>query len=122
MKEAFSAYPELLCMDAMYKLLELGLPTYIMLSEDSNGQSEIVAVCLLVTEDVSSMTWMMDTFKKENPNWEKVSIVMADKDIGERDVTKLCLPSASVVICLFHTLRSFKREVSCEKLCITSGQ
>ena len=42
-----------------------------MLSEDSNGQSEIVAMSLLVTEDGSSMTWMMNTFKKENTNWEK---------------------------------------------------
>ncbi len=46
MKEAFSAYPEFLCLDATYKLLDLGLPVYLMLCEDSNGQSEIVAVCL----------------------------------------------------------------------------
>ncbi len=48
MIEAFRAYPELVCVDATYKLLELRLPVYIMLCEDSNGLSEIVAVCLLV--------------------------------------------------------------------------
>ena len=53
MKDAFSAYPELIFLDATYKLLQLGLPTYIMLCEDSNGQSEVFAVCLLVTEDAS---------------------------------------------------------------------
>ena len=47
MKTTFSAYPELLCLDATYKLLELGLPVYLML----NGQSEVIAVCLLVQED-----------------------------------------------------------------------
>ena len=51
MKEAFQAYSELVCIDATYKLLKLVLPTYLTLCEDSNGQSEIVAVCLLVTED-----------------------------------------------------------------------
>ena len=56
MKEAFNAYPEFICLDATYKLLELGLPTCLMLCEDSNGQREIVAMCLLVTEDGSSMT------------------------------------------------------------------
>ena len=96
MKDAFSAYPELIFLDATYKLLQLGLPTYIMLCEDSNGQSEVFAVCLLVTEDASSMTWMMDTFKKCNSDWEKVHVVMADKDIGERDVIKKCLPNVSV--------------------------
>ena len=46
----------------------------------------------------------------------------ADNDIGERDVIKPCLPSSVVLICLFHTLRSFQRKISCEKMSITSGQ
>ena len=41
MREAFKAYPEIIFIDATYKLLELGLPVYLMLYEDSNGQSEI---------------------------------------------------------------------------------
>ena len=46
MKNAFQAYPELLCLDATYKLLELVVPVYLILCEDSNGLSEIVCVCL----------------------------------------------------------------------------
>lgn len=122
MKEAFKAYPELICFDATYKLLELGFPVYLMLCEDSNGQSEIVSVCLLVTEDASSMAWMIDTFKQHNVDWEKIRILMADKDIGEHNVLKLCLRNASVLICLFHTLRSFKREITCENMGITTGE
>ena len=60
MKQAFQAYPEILFVDAMYKLQELGLPTYLFLSEDSNGQSEITGVCLLTSEDVDSMKWMIE--------------------------------------------------------------
>ena len=30
MKQVFSAYPELLCIDATYKLLELRFPLYVM--------------------------------------------------------------------------------------------
>ena len=30
----FFIYPELICLDATYKLLELGLPVYLMLRED----------------------------------------------------------------------------------------
>ena len=93
-----------------------------MVCEDSNGQSEIVAVCLLVSEDADSITWMMTSFKERNSTWEKIRVVMADKDIGERDVIKTCIPQASVLICLFHTLRSLRREITCEKLGITSGQ
>ncbi len=64
--------------------------------------------------------WMINAFKKENPNWEKILIVMADKDIGERDVIKQ-FTKCITLICLFHTLRRFRREVSCEKMGITSG-
>ena len=122
MKQCFHSYPEVVFLDATYKLLEIGIPIYILLCEDSNGMSEVVFVCLLVTEDQESITWMLDTFKKRNAFWSKIGVVMADKDIGERDAVKSALPSASVLICLFHALRTFRREVSCEKLGITSGQ
>ena len=122
MKDAFKAYPELICIDATYKLLELDLPVYIFVCEDSNGQSEIVAVCLIVAEDAESIAWMLNSFKEHNDEWEKIRVVMADKDIGERDVIKLCVPNATVLICLFHTLRSLRREITCEKMGITSGQ
>ena len=60
--------------------------------------------------------------KQPNAVWEKIKVVMVDKDIQERDVVKKCLPKASVVICLFHTLYLFNREVTCEKMGSTSGQ
>ena len=44
MKQIFRAYPELVCIDSTYKLLELCFPVYIMLVEDGNGQNEVVAV------------------------------------------------------------------------------
>ena len=122
MKQCFHAYPEVVFLDATYKLLEIGIPIYLLLCEDSNGTSEIVFVCLLVKEDHESIIWMMETFKKRNEFWYKIGVVMADKDIGERDAVKSALPTASVLICLFHALRTFRREVSCEKLGITSGQ
>lgn len=122
MKQAFQAYPEILFMDATYKLLELGLPTYLFLSEDSNGQSEITGVCLLTSKDADSMKWMIEVFKRCNDEWRNTRVVMADKDIQERDVIKQCLPESSVMICLFHTLRSFRREISCEKMGISAGQ
>ena len=60
MKHVFQAYPEIIIIDATYKLLELGLPMYLLLSEDSKGQSEIIGVCLLVSEDAGSMKWMVN--------------------------------------------------------------
>ena len=111
MIDMFRAYPEPLCLDATYKLLELGLPTYIMLYENSNGQSEIISVRLLVQEDATSMTWMVNASKQHNQEWQKICVIMANKDIGEWDVLKRYFPNASVLICLFHNLRTIRREV-----------
>ena len=119
MCDVFDAYPELLCVDATYKLLDLRLPVYLMLCEDSNGQS---AVCILVTENAEGIRWMFETFKAQNAKWCDVKVVMSDKDINEREVIKEVFPDASVLICLFHTLRTFRREVTCERMGITSGQ
>ena len=83
MIDTFNAYPEIIFVDATYKLLELSLPVFLILCEDSNGCSEVVGVCLLVCEDLESMKWMMETFKQHNPRSSDIRIVMSDKDIKE---------------------------------------
>lgn len=93
-----------------------------MLIEDGNGQSELVAVFLLLEETEDSLSKMMSIFKKYNSAWKSVRVVMSDKDMTERHVLAECFPDASLVICLFHTLRSFRREILVDKMGITSGQ
>ena len=86
MKDIFSSYPEILFIDATYKLLEIRFPVYLLLIEDGNGQSEIVAVFLLLEENETSIKSMITFFKKYNSMWPSVRVVMSDKDITERDV------------------------------------
>ena len=122
MQEVFSAYPELLCIDATYKLLELRSPVYVILVEDGNGQSEVAAIFLLMEETEQSIVCMVEAFKKHNSNWKSVRVIMADKDMTERNVFAAAFPQAELLICLFHTFRTFRREVVTDKLGITSGQ
>ena len=107
MKKAFDAYPEILFIDATYKLLELRFPLYIILIEDGNGQSEIVAAFLLLEETETSLSKIMSIFKENNPSWTATRVLMADKDMTERDVLASNFPNADLLICLYHTLRSF---------------
>ena len=65
MKRTFQSYPEIIFVDATYKLLELQLPVYLIVCEDSNGSSEIVAMGILVTEDSESIKWLFEVFKKK---------------------------------------------------------
>lgn len=77
---------------------------------------------LLLTEDAASVRWVMETFKKRNSESAKTRIVMADKDINERDIIKELLPHAQILICLFHTLKTFKKELSMENMKINLAQ
>ena len=121
-KQIFRAYPELVCIDSNYKLLELRFPVYIMLVEDGNGQSEVVAVFLLLEETQKSLSKMMSIFKKHNSNWESIRALMSDKDLTERDALAVSFPNSQLLICLYHTFHSFRREIVVEKMGITSGQ
>ena len=103
MKQVFSAYLELLCIDATYKLLELRFPLYIILVEDGNGCSEVAAAFLLLEETEESLQKVIEVFKKQNPVWSSVRVIMTDKDISECDVLARNFPDSDLQICLFHT-------------------
>ena len=47
---------------------------------------------------------------------------MSDKDLNKRDAFSNCFPSAKLLICLYHTLSSLRREVTWEKMGITSAE
>ncbi|KAF0721174.1 Zinc finger SWIM domain-containing protein 3 [Aphis craccivora] len=87
---------------------------------DSNGQSEIVGFCLLTSEDLETVSNMATTFKSFNPIWKNIKCIMADKDFTEHNEFKNQFASTKILICIFHCLRSMSREITCEKMNITS--
>ena len=82
----------------------------------------MAAAFLLLEESKASITCVANIFKENNPEWKSVRVIMADKDMTERDVLAASFPSAAILIRLYHTLRSFRREITMEKMGITSGQ
>jgi len=109
----------MVCADATYKLLDIRIPLYVLLIEDGNGQSEIAALGLLVNEQRETLEWFFNKFKECNPACSMTRVFITDKDMKERTVIKSLFPQCRLVICLFHTLRTFNREITCEKLGIT---
>ena len=99
-------------LDATYKLLELRLPVYLFTVE-----TEVVTVGILVTETEDNVKWVLQSLQEKNP--ERVFIV--DKDFNERAIIKELFPTATALICLFHSLRSFKREISDKALGLAEG-
>ena len=122
MKNVCNMFPEILLVDATYKLRDLRSPVYLLLAVDGNGLSEMVALFILTEETKETIQIVLNVFKVKNESWEKTKVIMSDKDFVEREAFKDCFTNASLLICLYHTLRSFRREVTCEKKGITSAQ
>lgn len=120
-KAIYARYPELILIDATYKLNNLRMPLYVMLVVDGNGKSEVVALWLVVNEDKPTLSHLMDVFIKHNDT-TNTRCIMADKDITERNIFTEKIPGAVIMICLFHTLRTFRREITTEKVCINAAQ
>ena len=122
MKNMFRAFPEVIFVDSTYRTNNTQMAMYVLLVEDGNGESEIVAVWFLRDETADVVTTAVNTFCTDNPESEKVKLIMADKDFVERDAFSAAFPDAAIQICFFHTLRTFRREITAEKLSITSAQ
>lgn len=102
-----NAYPEIIFIDGTYCLVDLRFATYIIMIEDGNGLSEIVAVCLIAEENEESLNFFINTFKNRNCAWERVQVVMSDKDRTERSVFSKSFPNAKLMTCLFHVFQIF---------------
>ena len=120
-KQMFSKFPELLMIDATYKLNNLRMPLFILMVVDSNGESEVVALWLVASENKPLINSLTETFVHYNDT-TNTKCIMADKDMTEREILAEKIPTAQLLVCLFHVLRTFRREITCEKMNITSAQ
>jgi len=117
MKATYAAYPEVLFVDATYKLNNLRMPLYIFLTVDGNGQSEIVGLFITSLETEAAITQMVQAFKSSNPCWDSTRMVMTDKDLIERNVFRKEFPNY-----LFASSTHCEAWRACEKLKIKIGE
>ena len=104
MLNVYEGYPQLLLVDAKYKLLDLRLRVYLLLVIDSNSLSETAGLFIVAEETKVLIEEVVTVFKKHNPNWSSTRVIMSDKDFNEREAFSNCFPIASLVICLYHTI------------------
>ena len=121
MKTVLAMFPELLMVDATYKLLDLKQPVYVLLAIDGHSLSEIVGLFIVAEETGVTIESAVEYFKKHNSAWERTKLVISDKDFTDRNVFRKC-PGVVLQICLLHTLRTFKREITMDKMSIMSGE
>ena len=122
MKDKFQKFPEVILVDSTHKTNLNDMPLFVILCIDGNGDSHVVAAFLVHHEDEVTVREMVKVFKAKNPASGETSVIITDKDMTERGIFKTELPDIELQICLFHVLRTFGREVTIDKLGITSGE
>ena len=101
MQKMFAAFPEVLFVDAMYKLNKLRMPVYVLIVENDNGHSKIVAFWLATSEDRMSIKQMADLVVSHNPCPSQVHVIMETKDFSKREVFAQTFPQATMLISHF---------------------
>ncbi|XP_067865843.1 zinc finger SWIM domain-containing protein 1-like isoform X2 [Heterodontus francisci] len=122
MKLTFEKFPEVLLLDATYRWEGLRLPTYLLLVIDGNGESELVCLWFVQNEERETIKQLLRIFKQKNPAAERIQTVMCSGRPLRGEVVSEVLPHSKPLTCLFHALRTFRTDVTTEKLHVTIGQ
>ncbi|XP_065320617.1 uncharacterized protein LOC135928176 [Gordionus sp. m RMFG-2023] len=122
MQQNLKRFPEVMFVDATYKLNNYGMPLFITLVVDGNGESQILSLWLVQSESYKCVKTMCVYMKFHNNNLEDLEVIVADKDMADRHAFYDSFPGVSIHICIFHALRIFKREITVDKRNITSSE
>ena len=90
MKVTYAACPELIMVDATYKLNKLRMPLYLILIVDGNGKSEIVGLYRTSLETREAISEMVRLFKFHNSPWKSTRVILTDQDFVEKAEILLC--------------------------------
>ena len=95
MQNMYAHFPEILLVDASYKLIDLRMPVYLLMCIDGDGLSEIVAIFIVAEETKEVIQATVELFKKHNKSWDQTKVVMSDKDFTELEVFKVSFASTT---------------------------
>ncbi|GIY40688.1 SWIM-type domain-containing protein [Caerostris extrusa] len=109
MKDFFNFYPDRLCIDVSFKSFETDIFMYLFSAEDSNGKNDVISLGFTVSDNAESFLWLLNTFKKNNPNWRRIKIISLDSEIKQRDIIRNVFQGPYIIITLYHALKSFKK-------------
>lgn len=122
MKAYFDNYADLLMFDGTYSLNDRRMPLIVLLVVDGNGESQIVALIMVKSENAETFNLVFDCFKQENPNHILTRVIVTDKHCANVNVIANQFPNAAHHLCIFHVMQIFQREITTRKRSITHVQ
>ena len=105
--EIYERFPNLLLLDATYKVNNLDMPLLVFMNVDALTCDKIIACALVESETTEILSDVLNTFKKYNPTSKNLSYIIVDKSMAEISAIKIVFPDCSIRLCSFHVIQAF---------------
>ncbi len=115
MRELYQHYGDILFIDGTYRVNINNYSIYLFVVEDNNGNSQVVGSALTVYEREVCLETIVNFFISQ-VNIEHTKAIMTDKDLTEQDVLQRLFPGATLLLCKFHVIKTFKEKCKNKKL------
>lgn len=115
MKKQFELFPEVFMVDATYVVNDRNMPLQVCMVVDGDGESQIVALFIIRSENVRVMSALFEEFKHLNANHDKIEVIMVDKHVSNLITFREVFPEAQINLCIFHVSQIFNREITTRK-------
>ncbi|KAE8968249.1 hypothetical protein PR001_g27853 [Phytophthora rubi] len=110
-KRLFKAFPEVIMVDTTHGTNRNYCKLFSILVDDVFGKGQYVQRSLVERETKENLSFCLQEFKEANPAWEKIRVIVTDKDFSEKDVLAEAFPNARQILCQFHVIDYLRKQV-----------
>ncbi|KAE9002049.1 hypothetical protein PR002_g17737 [Phytophthora rubi] len=102
-KRLFAPFPEVVLVDSTH---DTNVNRYKLFS----FAGQYLQHALVQTEEKPNLALSVAVFKRNNPEWANIRVVMTDKALHEKDVLHEAWPNATQLLCRWHVETWLKRQ------------
>ena len=107
-KRMLGRYGRVTCMDATYRVVQWGLPFFLLVVVDEHHFSFPAAYFMVAEESAISIAEVIARIKGLVPIWDPGVFIM-DKSDAEIGAVKRVFPNAVIILCEFHVKQAWLR-------------
>ncbi|RLN05946.1 hypothetical protein BBJ28_00023817 [Nothophytophthora sp. Chile5] len=111
MRRFFEAFPEILLVDATHNTNDARYKLFSFMIHDVFGHVRANSHALMENESAECLTDAVSSFKTFNPTWDKIKVIIIDKDFGEMALLRKAFPGARILLCVLHEIKYLRTEM-----------
>ncbi|ETI35427.1 hypothetical protein F443_18230, partial [Phytophthora nicotianae P1569] len=112
MRRLFRAFPEAVLVDATHNTNANRYKLFSFVVHDVFGKGQYVFHSLVESEEKVNLGLVIKSFKKLNPAWSKIRVIMTDKAMHEKAVLLEAFPDACQLLCQWHVITWLRKQAT----------